>query len=61
MATKQITLFANEQELKDFQFVKSKLERKSDSDTVRVMISLCKKILENNISFATFPTQQITK
>lgn len=49
MATKQISIFANEQELKDFQFIKEKLERNSDSDTVRAMISLCKKILEGNI------------
>lgn len=56
MATKQISIFANEQELKDFQFIKEKLERNSDSDTVRAMISLCKKILENNITTATIKT-----
>lgn len=53
MAMKQISIFANEQETKDFQLIKEKLERKSDSDTVRAMISLCKKILDNNITIAT--------
>ena len=56
MALKQISIFANEQELNDFQFIKEKLERKSDSDTIRAMISLCKKILCKNITIAT--TQQ---
>ena len=53
MATKQILIFANEQELKDFQFIKERLERNSDSDTVRAMISMCKKILEKNVATAT--------
>lgn len=53
MATKQISIFANEQELKDFQFIKERLERNSDSDTVRAMISMCKKILEKNVATAT--------
>lgn len=53
MATKQISIFADERELQDFKFIKEKLNRKSDSDTIRAMISLCKKILENNITIAT--------
>lgn len=53
MATKQISIFADERELQDFKLIKEKLNRKSDSDTIRAMISLCKKILENNIAIAT--------
>lgn len=53
---KQISIYANEQELNDFQLIKERLERKSDSDTVRAMISLCKKILLQNDAIAI--TQQ---
>ena len=42
---KQITLFANDTEQKDFELVKQALERRSDADTVRAMISFCKKNL----------------
>ena len=49
---KQISIYANEQELNDFQLIKERLERKSDSDTVRAMISLCKKILLQNDAIA---------
>ena len=50
---KQLTLFANEQECKDFELIKTKLERKSNGDTIRAMISLCKKILSKNINIST--------
>ena len=60
MTKKPITIFADEQEFKDFQFIKEKLDRKTESDTVRAMISLCKKILEQNvyIPITTTRTQQ---
>ena len=47
-----MVIYANEQELNDFQLIKERLERKSDSDTVRAMISLCKKILLQNDAIA---------
>ena len=40
---KQITFYANEQEAKDFAEVRKALERNSDADTVRAMLSLTKK------------------
>lgn len=46
---KQITFYANEQEKKDFELVKKILERNSDADTVRAMLSYCKKNLTKNI------------
>ena len=50
---KQIALFANEQEEKDFELVKQALERRSDADTVRAMISFCKKNLTQNVAMPT--------
>ena len=50
MRTRQLSIFADEQELKDFEFVKEQLERKTDSDTIRAMIKLCKKFLLRNVS-----------
>ena len=46
---KQITFYANEQEAKDFAEVRKALERNSDADTVRAMLSLTKKILLQNM------------
>lgn len=60
MATKQISIFANEQELKDFLFIKEKLDRKTESDTVRAMISLCKKILTQNSAMALIEEQRVS-
>lgn len=60
MATKQISIFANEQELKDFLFIKEKLNRKTESDTVRAMISLCKKILTQNSAIALIEGQRVS-
>lgn len=57
MSKKPITIFADEQELKDFLFIKEKLDRKTESDTVRAMISLCKKILEQNICMPIITTR----
>lgn len=54
---KQISIFANEQELADFKLIKEKLNRKTDSDTIRVMIRLVKKNLLKNISIATIKTR----
>ncbi|MBQ9088630.1 MAG: hypothetical protein IJY46_07610 [Lentisphaeria bacterium] len=42
---KTITLFANEKEANDFAEIRRRLERNSDADTVRAMISFCKKNL----------------
>lgn len=52
MKKKQIVLFADQNELKDFEFVKKILSRKTDSDTIRAMIVLCKKILKENTAIA---------
>lgn len=45
MKKKPLTMYANESELKDFEWVKQVLERNSESDTIRAMISFCKKNL----------------
>ena len=42
---KQISMFADETEIKDFELVKQILDRKTDSDAIRAMISYCKKNL----------------
>lgn len=47
---KQISLYTTEQELTDLSFIREKLERNSDSDTIRAMIRMVKKILERNIT-----------
>lgn len=57
MSKKPITIFADEQEFKDFLFIKEKLDRKTESDTIRAMISLCKKILEQNICMPIITTR----
>lgn len=49
---KQITFYANEQEAKDFAEVRKALERNSDADTVRAMLSFCKKNLIKNIDIS---------
>ena len=43
--TKQLSFYANEQEMQDFLLIKQLLMRKTDSDTLRTMIKICKKIL----------------
>lgn len=50
--TKQISFYANEQEMQDFLLIKQLLMRKTDSDTLRTMIKICKKILHNNTAIA---------
>ena len=50
---KQLTLYADDQEVADFEQVKELLERKSDADTIRAMISFCKKNLTKNINIST--------
>ena len=52
MRKKQISIFANEQEQKDFELIRKILERKTESDTIRAMISIVKKILSKNIDIA---------
>ena len=48
---KQISMFADEQEYADFLLIKAHFDRKTESDTIRAMISYCKKILPSAISF----------
>lgn len=50
--TKQLSFYANEQEMQDFLLIKQLLMRKTDSDTLRTMIKICKKILHNNTAIA---------
>ncbi len=49
---KQITFYANPQEEKDFAEVRRAFERHSDADTVRAMLSFCKKNLPNIIDIS---------
>ena len=42
---KHISYFPNDQEAADFEAVRLALERNSNSDTVRAMVRICKKIL----------------
>lgn len=46
---KQISMFADETEIKDFELVKQILDRKTDSDAIRAMISYCKKNLTKKV------------
>ena len=46
---KQISMFADESEIKDFELVKRLLNRKTYSDAVRAMISYCKKNLTQEV------------
>ena len=49
---KQITFYANEQEQKDFAEIRQIFERNSDADTVRAMLSFCKKKLTKNFDIS---------
>ena len=49
---KQITFVANEQEQRDFEQVRAALDRNSDADTVRAMLSFCKKKLLKEIDIS---------
>lgn len=49
---KQITFYANEQEQRDFEQIRQVLERNSDADTVRAMLSYCKKNLLKTIDIS---------
>lgn len=49
---KAIAVYLNEDEMADFEMVKRLFERRSNCDTVRAMLSFCKKNLETNIRFA---------
>ena len=46
---KIVSVYLNESEWQDFELVKAALERRSNSDAVRAMISFCKKNLPKNI------------
>ena len=56
---KQITLFANDTERSDFELIKLAFERKSDADTIRAMISFCKKNLPNIVDIPTFGIKKL--
>ena len=43
MKKKAIVVYLDEHELADFQYVQKVLERKINCDTIRAMISFCKK------------------
>lgn len=60
---KQIAIVVDAQELQDFNLIKKEFERKSDADTIRAMISFCKKNLPGivNISNSTIRHNEITK
>lgn len=49
---KAIAVYLNEAEMLDFEMLKSSFERRSNCDTVRAMISFCKKNLDKNIRVA---------
>ena len=50
---KQITLYASDTEQRDFELVKLAFERRSDADTIRAMISFCKKNLSQIVDIST--------
>lgn len=52
MKKKQVALFLDENEINDFEFIKKRLCRKTDSDTIRAMIIFCKKNFVKNGSIA---------
>ena len=56
---KQIAFVANEQEQRDFEQIRAVLERNSDADTIRAMISFCKKNLLQNVDISTPHNHQI--
>lgn len=58
---KQITLFANNSEQNDFELIKQAFERKSDADTVRAMISFCKKNLPRIVDISNFGNNNSTE
>ena len=47
---KQIAVYLNDVEMADFELVKVFFERRSNCDTIRAMISFCKKNLIKNMS-----------
>jgi len=55
---KHISFYPNEDEARDFELVKKTLMRRSNSDTIRVMIQLSKKILSQNINILIEPNQK---
>lgn len=47
-----ISYYADERESEDFELVKRAMERRTNSDAIRAMIRLCKKILAQNGAIA---------
>ena len=50
---KLIAIHATAKEYADFLFIQEKLERSSEAETLRAMISMVKKILSSNIDIST--------
>ena len=48
MKTQAIALYATPEEYADFLFIKRELNRKTDADTIRTMISIFKKNFTKN-------------
>ena len=61
MKKKPITLFASPEEYADFLRIQAYFERKTESDTLRAMLSFCKKNLIMQVGTAThdLPLQHI--
>ena len=49
MTGKQIATYLEPSEYADFQHIKRVFERKSNSDTIRAMLSFCKKNLQSSM------------
>ena len=58
---KQISMFADEQEYADFLRLKAHFDRKTESDTIRAMISFCKKFLPGAIATGIGEQSQISQ
>ncbi len=50
MKKKAVVVYLDGHELADFQYVQKVLERKSNCDTIRAMISFCKKNFSKNMT-----------
>ena len=63
MKKKPITLFASPEEYADFLRIQAYFERKTESDTLRAMLSFCKKNLPMQFGTATvnLTSQQQTR
>lgn len=53
--TKLIAIHATQKEYADFLFIQEKLNRSSESDTLRTMINIMKKNLSKNVDITITP------